>query len=132
MIKSIRFQFTLWYIGSISLLILLFGGSVFFSFKTILVRNIDQILYNSGKILDEKLSEYTLMDEDDPRSLYEPFDEDHDMLIDNIDEEANEIFFVNRMYAQLREFPQDDEIVPQVFIKTATLDEVTLPYTSYP
>lgn len=129
MLRSVRLQLTFWYIGSISLLILLFGGSVFFSFKTLLVRNIDQMLYTGGNALDEKLSEHTLKDEKDPRSLYEPADEEHDMLVDTIDEETNDIFFAREMYVQLVEFPKDDETVPQVIIKTETLNDFVLPFS---
>lgn len=127
--RSIRLQLTLWYIGSISLLILLFSGIVFFSFKITLVNNVDQILQNIGKALDKQFSEYTLKDEHDLRSLYEPDDDEDELLIDKIDEEANELFFDSALHVQLRAFSQDSESVPQVLIKTATLHNVTLPFS---
>ncbi len=126
-IKSIRLQLTVWYIGSISLLVLMFGGIVFLSLRTILVRNIDDTLYNGGKILEESLSEYTLKNENDPNSLYEPSEEDDEFFVDKIDEETNDIFFVSVPYVQLRVFPEAFDPTPQVIAKTTTLNELSLP-----
>ena len=93
MIRSIRLQLTFWYIGSISLLVLVFGSIAFFSLQTILIENLDQVLYNGAKILEESLSDYTLEDEDEPHSLHEAGEEDS-LFIDRIDEEVNESFVV--------------------------------------
>ena len=84
MIKSIRLQLTLWYIGSISILVAIFGIIAFFSLKTVLVGNLDQTLYNSGKILEESLSDYTLKNEHNPESLYEPSEGVDEFFIDKI------------------------------------------------
>ncbi len=129
MVKSIRLRLTLWYIGSISLLVLIFGVIAFLSFKTVLVRNLDQTLYNGGKILEEALSEYTLQSENDPGSLYEPSDEGDEFFVNEIDEKAKEIFFVRMAYIQLVAFPEQFDPTPQVIAKTATLNELLLPFS---
>jgi two-component system OmpR family sensor kinase len=127
MMKSIRLQLTFWYIGSISLLVLMFGVIAFFSLETILVRNLDQTLYNNGKILAESLSDYTLKNEHDPRSLYEPSEEGDEFFLDKINEEASEIFFVSMAYVQLRVFSEEFDPNLQVIAKTVTLEDRVLP-----
>jgi two-component system OmpR family sensor kinase len=127
MIKSVRLQLTLWYIGSISLLVLTFGVIAFFSLETTLVRNLDQTLYNGGKILEESLSEYTLKNEHDPRSLYEPSEEGDEFFLDKINEEASEIFFVSIAYVQLRVFSEVFDPDLRVIAKTITLEDRVLP-----
>ncbi|MBD3306459.1 HAMP domain-containing protein [candidate division KSB3 bacterium] len=127
MIKSIRLQLTLWYIASISLLVLLFGGIAFFSFKSILVHNLDQTLYNGGKILDASLAEYRLKHEHDPRSLYEPSAEGDEFFVDEIDEEIREIFFINTAYIQLLTLPHTFGSEPQLIVKSESLENRRLP-----
>ena len=51
--KSVRLQLTFWYIGSISFLVVIFGAIALVSFQTVLIHNLDQTLYNGGKILEE-------------------------------------------------------------------------------
>ena len=91
MLRSIRLQLTFWYIGSISLLVVVFGGIAFFSLQAFLIQHLDQALYNGAKIIEESLSDYTLEDEDDPQSLHETGEEDA-LFADRIDEEVNESF----------------------------------------
>jgi heavy metal sensor kinase len=110
-------------------LILLFAGIVLLSFRVVLIRNLDRILYNSGKILADMLPEYTLQDDNDPSSLYEANDYDQDRLIDNIDEEIDNVFFVDNLYVQLILFPEGATTPPQVLIKTSTLHESVLPFS---
>ena len=129
MIKSVRLQLTLWYIGSISFLILIFGGIAFFSFKSILVSNLDQMLYNGGKILDASLAEYTLKHEHDPRSLYEPAEQGEEFFVDEIDEEIQEIFYINVVYIQLLAVPFTYEPEPFLIVKSETLEERRLPFS---
>lgn len=128
--SSIRLQLTIWYIGTISLLALLFGGIVYFSFQTVLQNNVDQMIYNGGKILEEVVAECTLRDEDDPESLYEDAEEVADLFMDVIDEITREIFLVRVAYIQLQTFPEEADLAPQVVAKTATLSEHTLPYSA--
>ena len=118
---SIRLQLTFWYIGSISLVILLFGAIAYFSLKTILIRNIDGTLYNSGRLLEQTLSEYMLKSPDDPHSLSTIDDNEEVLFSAEIDQEAQELFFTNHLYIQLLQFP---DALPQsivVIAKTATL-----------
>ncbi|GAK56789.1 heavy metal sensor signal transduction histidine kinase [Candidatus Vecturithrix granuli] len=129
MIKSVRLQLTLWYIGSISLLIVIFGGIAFFSFKSILMSNLDQMLYNGGKILEASLAEYTLKHEHDPRSLYEPTEQGDEFFVDEIDEEIQEIFYINVAYIQLLAVPFTYEPEPFLIVKSATLEERRLPFS---
>lgn len=131
MIKSVRLQLTLWYIGSISLLILIFGGITFFSFKSILVSNLDQALYNGGKILEASLAEYTLKYEHDPRSLYEPAQEGDEFFVDEIDEEIHEIFYINVAYIQLLVVPDTYRPEPQLIVKSETLEDRRLPFSQH-
>ena len=131
MIKSVRLQLTLWYIGSISLLILIFGGITFFSFKSILVSNLDQVLYNGGKILEASLAEYTLKYEHDPRSLYEPAEEGDEFFVDEIDEEIQEIFYINVAYIQLLVVPDTYRPEPQLIVKSETLEDRRLPFSQH-
>ncbi len=127
MIKSVRVQLTVWYIGSISMLVLIFALIVLVSLKAILVGSLDQALYNGGKILEEALSEYALKREDDPKSLYEPSDEGDEFFVEEIDTEAKEIFFVSVVYIQLLTFPEQFEPAPQLVAKTVTLNKLSLP-----
>jgi two-component system OmpR family sensor kinase len=127
MLKSIRLQLTLWYIGSISLLILIFGVIAFFSLQRILVKNIDNTLYNGGKSLELSLSEYALKRAHDPKSLYEVDEDEETFFVDEIDEEVDELFFVNVAYIQLLTFPEAEDIAPQEIAKTTTLQERSLP-----
>jgi hypothetical protein len=76
-----------------SLVVFLFGGIAFFSLQASLLRNLDTTLYNGGKILEDALADYTLKNENDPRSLYEPSEEGDEFLVDVINEEISEIFF---------------------------------------
>jgi len=108
--------------------VFIFGGIAFFSLKTTLVRNLDQALFNGGKILGESLSEYTLKNGDDPRSLYEASEED-EFFVDKINEEANDIFFVSVSYVQLRVFPEVFEPAPHVIARTVTLEDRVLPFS---
>ena len=127
MTRSVRLQLTFWYIGSISLLVLLFGIIVYFSLRAILVQTLDSTLYNGGKILEELLSEYTLKDELDPGSLYEPSEEGDEFFVEVINEEAADIFFVGVAYIQLIVFPERFEPTPRVVAKTATLNDRVFP-----
>lgn len=130
MLKSVRLKLTLLYIASICVVVLLFGVIAFLSLQAILMRGIDEALYNGGKILEESLSEYTLADPDDIRSLYEPSDEDgetDEFFIDEIDEEVNEIFYVNLAYVQLQSFEASFETAPRLAAKTETLEDLLLP-----
>ncbi len=125
MIKSIRLQFTLWYIGSLSLLALIFGGIAFVSFQSVLVNNLDLMLYNGGKILADGLSEYTLQNAHDPQSLYDM--EENTFFADEIDEEIHEIFYINEAYIQL--LAAADAYAPDfpLISKTTTLKGQRLP-----
>ncbi len=125
-IKSIRLQFTFWYIGSISLLVVIFGGIALLSFRSILVSNLDRILYNGGKILAAGLSEYTLQDTDNPQSLYDP-EEKEEFFIDEIDEEIDEIFYINEAYIQLLADPRTYAPNLSLIAKTKTLNDRRLP-----
>jgi heavy metal sensor kinase len=131
MIRSIRLQLTLWYIGSISLLIFVFGSIAFFSLRTILVKNLDQALYNGAKILERSLTDYTLEDENDPQSLHEVGEEDA-LFADLIDEEVDESFFVSMTYAQLAVFPAEEHNgPPRIIARTTTLEAKTLPFSQH-
>jgi heavy metal sensor kinase len=111
--------------------VFIFGTITYLRLKTVLIKNIDLALYNGGKILEESLTEYKLKDENDLRSLYDPSEEDDEFLVDEIDEEIHEIFFVRVAYVQLRAFSEDMGISPQSFIKTATLEDLSLPIAEY-
>ena len=124
MIKSIRLQLTFWYIGSISLLILIFGLIAYFSLQIILVRNIDSDLYNGGRILEQSLSEFRLKWESDQGRLV-GVDANGETF--SLDEETKAIFFVNVAYAQLLAFPEEGGTSVQEIAKTATLQERSLP-----
>ena len=125
MIKSIRLQFTLWYIGSISLLALIFGGIAFVSFQSVLVNNLDQMLYNGGKILAEGLAEYTLQNAQDPQSLYDAAE--GEFFVDEMDEEIHEIFYINEAYIQLLAAAEAYAPNLPVISKTTTLNAQRLP-----
>lgn len=130
--RSIRLQLTLWYIGSITVFIIVFGIVVYLSFRAVLVRNLDQRLYNGGKILEEALMEFILKDVDDPASLYEPTPEGNEFLSEKIDEDVNEIFFVTLAYVQIRTFSENTAAQQSMassipVVKTASLEEFSLP-----
>ncbi|GAK52719.1 heavy metal sensor signal transduction histidine kinase [Candidatus Moduliflexus flocculans] len=125
MIKSIRLQFTLWYIGSLSLLALIFGGIAFVSFQSVLVDNLDQMLYNGGKILADGLAEYRLQNAHDPQSLYDA--EEKAFWIDEMDEEIHEIFYINEAYIQLLAAAEAYAPNLPIISKTATLNDQRLP-----
>jgi two-component system OmpR family sensor kinase len=125
--KSVRFQLTLWYIGSISLLILIFGLIAYFSLQTILIRNLDAILYNGGEILSQALSEYTRKWGSDPKSLYIPSEKGDEFLVNEINGEVKEIFFLNVAYVQLIAWSEDFPLNPDILAKTTTLNDHVLP-----
>ena len=127
--KSVRLQLTFWYIGSISFLVVIFGAIALVSFQTVLIHNLDQTLYNGGKILEEALSEFTLKDEDDVTSLYEPSSDGDEFFVDEIDGEVEEIFFVSVAYIQLLAFPEEFDSTPQIVAKTESLAEQRLPFS---
>jgi len=126
--QSVRSQLTCWYIGSISLLVLIFSGIAFVSFHRVLIRNLDLTLYNGGQILGDALSEFTLKNADDVTSLYEPSFEGDEFLVDELDGEVKEIFFVNVAYIQLLVFPETFDPAPLLVAKTETLQEHRLPF----
>jgi heavy metal sensor kinase len=128
-IQSIRLQLTFWYVGSIRLLVIVFGGITFFSLQAILMKNLDQTLYNGAKILGESLSDYTLHDEENPQSLYESSEGEEILFVDTIDEEVNEGFFVHVTYAQLVALLAKENGL--VIARTATLADRTLPLSRH-
>ncbi len=155
MISSVRLRLTFWYIGSISLLVLLFAGIAFFGLQAILTRNLDRALYTGGKVLEKSLSEYSLKGAREPAGLSnvseeqdELVDNDEDELVDGdndedelvdgndegglvgdeFDEEVNEIFSGNVVYIQLSSFP-DAETSFQIIARTAALEDKSLPFS---
>ena len=93
------------------------------------MRNLDNTLYNGGQMLGESLSEYTLKNEDDPGSLHEISEDGEEFFVDKIDEESNEIFFISAVYVQIRVFPETFDPAPQIIAKTATLNDLLLPFS---
>ncbi len=128
MIKSVRLRLTFWYIGSISLLVLLFAGITFFGLRTILTKNFDRALYTGGKGMDASLSEYSLKDARNSASLYNASEEQGKLFIDEIDEESGEIFPVNIVYIQLSTF-SDAETSLDIITRTVTLEGGSLPFS---
>ncbi len=132
MLRSIRLQLTLWYIGSISLLVLIFGSMVLFSFRIVLRNDVDRMLSNGGTIFREWLTEYTMQDADEPASLRETADEGGEWLVDAIDEQTEEIFLISVAYIQVQAYPEEVDlpIAPRIIAKTRTLNEHELPLSS--
>jgi len=127
MMRSVRLRLTLLYIGSISLLVFIFGVIIFLSLQAVLLRDIDNDLHNGGKRLEVLLSKYALQREHDPGSLSMPSPQGDVWLVDTIDEATTEIFVIHLAYVQLIAFPEDLDTVIHVIAKTDTLKEHTLP-----
>ncbi len=116
-LKSIRLQLTGLYIGSISLVVVIFGAVVYFSLQTILVRHTDNLLARGAKGLEFALSEYarkahgTLSETDDFETLW----------ADEMALEVREIFFDHIAHVQLREFPETFVPDPRLISEVSTL-----------
>ncbi len=123
MMQSIRAKLTLWYIGSLSALILVFGVIAFFSLKRILIKTVDTTLYNGGKTIEFSLSEDTEEHEQED----ELFEDDDESVVDEINEEIEELFFTSVVYVQLTEFPEDFGTTPLEIVKTAAFEKHSFP-----
>ena len=127
MTRSVRLRLTFVYIGSISLLILIFGVIIFLILRTMLLRDIDNDLQNGWKKLELLLSKYAVQQEHDPTSLSMPSQYGDVRLVETIDTMTTEIFVLHLAYVQLMTFPEQPDIPIQVLVKTDTLKEQTLP-----
>lgn len=127
MIKSVRLKLTFWHVGSLCFLLLLFGLIVYFGLKAILIGNLDDVLFNGGKIFEQSFSEYAEEFPGDPRSLYTIDKGEKYYFVNMIDDEANEAFFVNTVYIQLLGFPGAEKRTYSVIAKTSSLDNLLLP-----
>ena len=127
MIKSVRLKLTLVYIGTITLLVLIFSVFTYIGMRVILQDNLDQSLYSGGKSLEHSIAEYTLKHENDPKSLYEPDEEGDTFFVDDINEEVAELFFFSTVYIQLQTFADRTRFSSQVVAKTSTLRDISLP-----
>ena len=116
-LKSVRLQLTILYIGSITLVIVIFGTVVFFSLQTILLEHVDSILYNGAKGLEFALSEYARKQ----HGILSGSDDFEELWADEMDVEVQEIFFDHITYVQLLEFPDSFGPAPRVIDKTSTL-----------
>jgi len=116
-LKSVRLQLTGLYIGSISLVVVIFGTVVYFSLQTILVRHTDDLLARGAKGLEFALSEYARQEHGIPSES-----DDFEILwADEMDVEVREIFFDHIAYVQLREFPETFVPEPRLISKVSTL-----------
>jgi heavy metal sensor kinase len=129
MIKSIRLKLTLWYIGSISLLLLISGVIVFLRLQAFLVKDIDTTLYNGGQVLGNILTEYKPRDKGGPKSLHAQDSEGEEYFVDELDHESQEIFFVNVAFIQLITCPENPDGFSEVVTKTANLRDKYLPFS---
>ena len=127
MTSSVRLRLTLVYIGSISLLVLIFGVIIFLILRAMLLRDIDNDLHNGGKRLEVLLSKYAMQREHDPGSLSMPSQQGDVWLVDTIDDVTTEIFVIHLAYVQLMAFPEEPDTAIHVIAKTNTLKEHTLP-----
>ncbi len=125
MMRSIRTKLTLWYIGSLSALILVFGVVAFFSLKSILMRTIDTTLHNSGKSIELYISEDILQPEQESETSDEHSEDES--LVEEFNEMIEELFFADVVYVQLREFPEHFETPTLEIVKTAALKKRSLP-----
>lgn len=127
MMRSARLRLTLVYIGSISLLVLIFGVIIFLSLQTVLLRDIDNDLHDGGKRLELLLSKYALQREHDPGSLALSSQQGDVWRVKSIDDVTTEIFVIHLAYVQLIVFPEGPDTAMHVIAKTDTLKEHTLP-----
>lgn len=127
MMSSVRLRLTLVYIGSISLLVLIFGVIIFLILQVMLLRDIDNDLHNGGKRLEVLLSKYAVQRGPDPGSLSLSSQQGDVRLVDTIDDVTTEIFVIHLAYVQLMAFPEEPDTAMHVIAKTDTLKEHTLP-----
>ena len=108
---------------------LIFGIIIFFKLHTSMIESIDQTLLKGGQILVDELSEYKLKDKNNLQSLYVSDSDGEEIFVDELDEEAKEIFFVNVAYIQLTTCHDKSQRSPEFITKTANLKDKTLPFS---
>ncbi len=109
--RSIRLRLTFVYIGSISLLVLLFGVIIFLILRAMLLRDIDEDLHSGATRLEAVWAHY----------------QDDAEFAESLNEATADIFVRHLAYVQM--MSHADQPVPAVHMlaKTATLKEHTLP-----
>jgi len=109
MFSSIRVKLTLWYIGTIGILILIFGSILYLSLKKSLERGIDLSLRTFEEELRDALQ----------ANPYEKWN-------DVVGKESKEEIPINMMYVQIMRIPANGN-KPTVSIKSKTLKDRDLP-----
>lgn len=109
MFSSIRVRLTLWHIGTIGLLILIFASIFYLSLKKSLERSIDISLHTVGEEIEHALL----------KNPYERWEE--------IFKEEREELPISLMYIQILEIPENGK--PKIVVKSKTLEGDSLPFS---
>jgi len=108
MFSSIRVRLTLWYIGTVGVLILIFAFILYLSLKKTMERSIDISLHTVGEEIEHAL-------------LKNPYERWEEIL----DKEREEELPIRLMYIQILEISENGK--PKIVVKSKTLEENSVP-----
>ncbi len=117
--QSIRQKFTLWYIGSFVILLLLSFGLTEAIFQKFALKSIDDSLYDATQRLQQSLSDCFPVEQHQA----------HDGFHDCFNRQIRELFATEIVFAQIMSFLADQQGSHKILAQTYTLAQQSFPFS---